>query len=179
MAAALARIAERIKASEVEDGDGGAFNLLTFCHSPSNGLREALASNIHHLLILDQNQVAKGSEWTDLTGQQRVWMDGSDKARLEAYHLTSDDIYRAPVPQGFVDRVAKASFGVSEAMDLLQQLQDEQDRIRSEYENQLDVNSADVARVAGRRKDYTPVIHAWVKKLAERGFLRGLHSDTQ
>ncbi len=175
---AHSRIDSQIKAYEQIDTNS-TFSLLALCHSPANALRRALASNIRHLLTLDQNQVAKVPEWKNLTGEERGWIDDSDVPRLESYGLTTDDIYKVSVPQAFIDKVSRPRFGMSEAMDLLQRLQEEQTRICVEYTAERDVSAADDARAAGRQKDYTAAIHLWVKKLAERGFLKELEAETR
>jgi len=157
--------------------DNCAFNLLAVCHSPFESLRTELAVNIRKLLMLDQNQAARSSEWVTLTGKDRSWLDDSDGDALRRYKLEKEDLYNASLPPAFVNKVSRPSFEASDAIDLLQELEDEQKRICSEYGAELITWEDDATRVDGRKNDYTAAVHYWVKKLAEKGILKEINSD--
>ncbi len=171
---------ERIQEYE-EEGDAvaGSFNLLALCHSPSDELRRQLADNTRQLILLDQTQEAKsGHEWRTLTEggrAERAWLDGSNAEALREYRLGWEDVDGAePPPAEFVERLSRPNFGPSEALDLLESLEEEQRRLRAEYTAELAIWDEDAARVAGRKKDYSAAINAWLGRLARNGSLQGL-----
>lgn len=160
------------------ESDSFSFNLLGLCRTPLDALRQELVQNIHKLLTL-KDHISNTPEMQTIAINERTWLDGEDEATLTEYGLTKEEVAKAEAPQSFRDKITKASFETSEAMDLEQSLEDEQKRIRSEYAAELVAIEEDQARVLGRKRDYAPVIHEWVRKLAEHGVLQDLIDDIQ
>ena len=160
------------------ESDSFSFNLLGLCRTPLGALRQELVQNIRKLLTL-RDHISNTPEMQSIATDERSWLDGEDEANLAEYGVTKEDVAKAEAPQSFTDKIKNASFESSEAMDLQQSLEDEQKRIRSEYAGELAAIDEDQARVLGRKGDYAPAIHEWVRKLAEHGVLQDLISDIQ
>ena len=155
------------------ESDNMSFNLLALCRTPLDTLRQELVTNIRKLLTLEK-RILEIPEMSSIAASERTWLNGDDETSLAEYGVSKEDLTTAAAPQSFKDKISKPSFETAEALDLQQSLEDEQKRIRSEYVAELAATDEDEARVLGRKKDYAPAIHEWVKKLAEHGVLQEL-----
>jgi len=168
----------RISARMLQYQDMLNFSLLALCRSPFQSLRRELASNVQRVSVLGRQQAAKSSEWQKLTdAADNGLLDDSKLDALAEYSLALEDLSKVEIPQSFIDEIEKPSFGTSDAIDLRQTLDDEQRRIKSEFMVELNAWNEDETRVEGRRNDYTPALHGWVRKLAEKGVLADLVGD--
>jgi ubiquitin carboxyl-terminal hydrolase L5 len=152
-----------------------AFSLLAICHSPIVELRKSLAINISQLRFLaavelHQNAVCQ----RQVAATERTWMDGNNVDELAEYKLLPADVNDALVPQALKLRVAHPGFGTSDIVEIMRGMEEEQQRIRSDYAIEWASWEGDITRVRGRKKDYTSAIHRWVEKLAEEGHLQEL-----
>lgn len=156
-----------------------SFNLVALCHSPLDALRKKLLTNIKSLSLLEGHWNQKPG-WPATDNREDDTLDGTDSEKLSKYDLTPADIAEN-VPSHtaeFLEKINKSSFELSEALDLRQKLVEEQAQIRSEYVAELSFMDDDAGKSVGRKKDYTPAIHEWMKKLAEHGVLQELKHET-
>lgn len=158
------------------EGENLSFNLLALCRSPLDGLRQELAVNIRKLHALKE-QISQKPEWASLTNSERTWTSAEDEAALAEFGIQKATVEEAGLEETFREKISKPSFDVPEVLDLQQNLEGEQKRIKSEYISELASMEEDLGRVLGRKKDYTPAIHEWVRKLAEHGVLQELIED--
>lgn len=154
------------------ESDNLTFNLLALCRSPLDALRQELLVNIRKLLALEEC-IPVLREMSSETAAKRGWLHGDHEATLKEYGL-HEDVSKTQVPEVFLKEIAEPTFTTADGLDLEQILEDEQRQIRSEYAAELAATHEDEARVLGRKKNYAPAIHEWIKKLAEHEVLQEL-----
>jgi ubiquitin carboxyl-terminal hydrolase L5 len=152
-----------------------SFNLLGVCKCPLVQLSQDLARSIHKLERLTAHMKTSDS-LRDIIMDDPTAIKSAQDPRVATYNIASSPTTGVSDEQ--LDRkLANPSFGAIQALDLQQMLLSEQERLIHEYESELASNAEDEQRVKGRRKDHTPAIHAWVKKLAEHGVLEDLMNE--
>lgn len=195
---ALAAIRDKTSAAGA-DGDMRV-NVLAVCQAPLATLRAELRANVRALaaaraalapearpekregrLYLDDDD----DEEATATEEAETGVDGKsyrlDDAALAPFGLSlaqlRADEKQAPavaVPNGPGAPDGENGDEQDTKRAAISALELEQARIQSEYRQEAGQVAHEEARCSGRRGDYGPVVHRWVKKLAERGELQAL-----
>ena len=147
-----------------------SFNLLALCQSPLAALSQAIARAMASLLYLHA-KMSTSPTFTELVSAEEMPLNIEDETHLEAYDLKRSDIDNAQVPDDLRERLLEQGFDASKAYSLHQELVIVVKATMGEYRAELMAIADDERRVKGRKKDYGPALHKWVKKLAEKGVL--------
>lgn len=161
-----------------------SFNLLALCGDSFARLRRRLASNVRSLESL-VTRFGSNADWPHpRSGDENsdIICRATDK-RLSTYQLDAKDIERlsedgSELPE-FAERAGDVGETVETGLKLWERLGEEQKRIRSEFERELQLARQEPTDIFGRTKDHTAAIHEWVKKLAHHGVLKKLHEQVQ
>ncbi|KAG4285697.1 hypothetical protein FPRO06_06957 [Fusarium proliferatum] len=147
-----------------------SFNLLALCQSPLTAYSQIIAHAAASLQYLHKNTESLPA-FKDLISAEKPPLDIEDKLRLFDFNLTKADIMRAHVPDALQKKIKRSSFDSQSAYELHQELVVDVKAAMGEYRSELMAISDDEQRVKGRKKDYGPALHKWMKKLAEKGVL--------
>ena len=151
-----------------------SFNLLALCRNPLGSIRRDLVEKIRCYDILLRTAESQGSKLPP------SWVNGDSAStrqeNLALYGLSESDV------QAVSDDKTEKTLGVrdsssyqpAELADIASRLEKEQGLLRSEYTAQLASMDDDAGVATGRKKDYSLVIHEWIKKLVDRGVLHEL-----
>ena len=152
-----------------------SFNLLALCRNPLGSIRRDLVEKIRCYDILLRTAESQGSKLSP------SWVNGDSvstrQENLALYGLSESDV------QAVSDDKTEKTVGVrgdtssyqpAELVEIASRLEKEQEQLRSEYTAQLASMDDDAGVATGRKKDYSLVIHEWVKKLVDRGVLHEL-----
>lgn len=152
-----------------------SFNLLALCRSPLCALSDELGRNIKMMRHLAQ-LARSDPRFKNAIPPEEEWLD---EESLEAFRLSKSELDSLVIPEDFLERISKPSFGIVELVDLYQSLLTEQRRIKAEYRDEKLNMDDDERRVMSRKMDYSPAIHEWIKRLCEHGVLRQLVEETK
>lgn len=140
----------------------------------------------------------KGGEEKEEDQEQDWWRARTDRtdaihttddAHLSGFQLDVDDILAVEVGNGVGGETASPSSSspsptsssppfpddANAAIELWDRLCAEQKKLRAEYEAEEVMGGLGAEALLGRTKDYTPAVHEWVRRLAEKGALRELY----
>ncbi|KAF9762510.1 hypothetical protein IL306_003392 [Fusarium sp. DS 682] len=154
-----------------------SFNLLALCQSPLASYSQTIARAAASLRYLHTNTESL-SAFKDLISAEKPPLDIEDESQLSDFNLTKSDIAKAQVPEALQEKIKRPCFDTQSAYELHQELVVDVKAAMGEYRSELMAISDDEQRVKGRKKDYGPALHTWVKKLAERGVLEDVIKST-
>lgn len=188
---ALAAIRDKTSAAGA-DGDMRV-NVLAVCQAPLATLRAELRANVRALAAA---RAALAPEARPERREGRLYLDEEEEeeAGVDGKSYRLDDAALVPFGLSLAQlradekQAPTAATNGSDARDgeksgndddkkkraAIAALEQEQARIQSEYRQEAGQEAHEEARCSGRRGDYGPVVHRWVKKLAERGELQAL-----
>lgn len=146
---------------------GDMVNVLAVCQSPIAVLRKELLVNLKTLAIL---HASLPDEQQSLRNPNRIYADDVEDAILSGYGVSRHQLRTA---RANIDVVTTATSREAKK-EAIKLLETEQARIQSEFSQEMSAIAREEELCAGRKKDYSPVIHRWVEKLAERSVLQGL-----
>ena len=153
-----------------------SFNLLALCESPLAHHSRTIASAVASLMfVLEQTDSTDFKELIAAEGKPLVI---ENERELTQFNLTKADIAEAPVPHSLVERISQSDFDTGKALALYQALVVDVKAAIGEYRAEMMAIADDEQRVKGRKKDYGPALHKWVKKLAEKGVLEDVLKNT-
>ncbi|KAM0551991.1 hypothetical protein ACHAPJ_008099 [Fusarium lateritium] len=147
-----------------------SFNLLALCQSPLAAHSQAIARAAASLRYLHINTESL-STFKDLISGESAPLDIENESQLSEFKLTKSDITNAHIPETLPDKLKRPSFDTQSAYELHQELIVDVKAAMGEYRAELMSISDDEQRVKGRKKNYGPALHKWMKKLAEKGVL--------
>ncbi|KAF5987824.1 ubiquitin carboxyl-terminal hydrolase [Fusarium bulbicola] len=147
-----------------------SFNLLALCQSPLTVYAQTIAHAAASLQYLLKNTESLPA-FKDLISAENPPLDIEDESRLSDFNLAKEDIMNAHVPDALQEKLKRPGFDSQSAYELHQELVVEVKAAMGEYRSELMAISDDEQRVKGRKKDYGPALHMWMKKLAEKGVL--------
>lgn len=168
---------------EYEAYQPASFNLLALCRHPLPHLRDKLASAYHWALELRLLCAA------DLRAKLALPHEDSLLATLRAsspaFDLTADDIAAAPPasclpPLGQFKELLNSDVGADDpdhlaaARDIAEKGRAYRAELERDWVREEGALGEEEARVAGRKKDMSLLIHEWLKKLAGQGHLEGI-----
>ncbi|KAG7417208.1 Ubiquitin carboxyl-terminal hydrolase ubh-4 [Fusarium oxysporum f. sp. rapae] len=147
-----------------------SFNLLALCQSPLTAYSQSIAHAAASLRYLHENTESLPA-FKDLISAEKAPLDIEEESRLSDFNLTKADIINAQVPDALQEKLKRPSFDTQSAYELHQELVVDVKAAMGEYRSELMAISDDEQRVKGRKKDYGPALHKWMKRLAEKGVL--------
>ncbi|RBQ75199.1 hypothetical protein FVER14953_05038 [Fusarium verticillioides] len=147
-----------------------SFNLLALCQSPLTAYSQTIAQAAASLRYLHENTESLPA-FKDLISAEEAPLDIEDDSRLSDFNLTKADIIKTHVLDTLQEKLKRPSFDTQSAYELHQELVVDVKAAMGEYRSELMAISDNEQRVKGRKKDYGPALHKWMKKLAEKGVL--------
>ncbi|KAK7428703.1 hypothetical protein QQZ08_004797 [Neonectria magnoliae] len=147
-----------------------SFNLLALCQSPLATYSQAIAVAIASLRHL-HTQMQNCSTFIELIAAEPKPLDIDDDSQLSEFNLSKLDIVDAEIPEKIQEKVSQTGLEASDAYALHQELVIDVKVAMGEFRAELKAIADDEQRVKGRKRDYGPALHAWMKKLAEKGVL--------
>jgi ubiquitin carboxyl-terminal hydrolase L5 len=151
-----------------------SFNLIALCPSPlaahSRAIAEYLASGKYV-----RESMQHHPDLVALLSNEDPLPDTADPSILSEFGLATNDIEAAHVSQSTRDALAvleaNNTMGI---IDLYKELAIEARAAMGVYRGEMMAMAEEEDRVRGRKKEYAPALHCWVKKLAEKGVLEDL-----
>ncbi|KAF5022875.1 hypothetical protein F66182_5067 [Fusarium sp. NRRL 66182] len=147
-----------------------SFNLLALCRSPLAAQSLAIARNAASLQYLYTHAQSLPT-FQALISSEPAPLDIENESQLSEFNLTKSDITNAQVPEALQEKLKRLSFDTQSAYELYQELVVDLKAAKGEYRAELMAIAEDEQRVKGRKKDFGPALHTWMKKLAEKGVL--------
>ena len=161
-----------------------SFNLLALCKARQGSVRSELASSIKALDKLTQidHPLFKNSPEEDCRIRP-------EPEALQCFELTPAAIDEVGIPTDVECKIKTFTSILTSHGDELglettnsirefkDALESEHRRLKKEFFDEVANTQEDEIRVSGRKKDYGPAIHHWVKKLAEKGVLPEITND--
>ncbi|KAF4962959.1 hypothetical protein FSARC_8985 [Fusarium sarcochroum] len=147
-----------------------SFNLLALCQSPLAAHSQTIARAAASLQYLHTNTESL-STFKDLISGESAPLDIEDESQLSEFNLTKPDVTNAQIPEALPEKLKRPSFDTQSAYELHQKLVIDVKAAMGEHRAELMAISDDEQRVKGRKKNYGPALHKWMKKLAEKGVL--------
>ena len=161
-----------------------SFNLLALCKARQDILRSELAASIKALDRLTQldHPLVNSSPEEDCRIRP-------EPEALRCFELTPAAVDQVEIPKDVEGKINMftsilASRGDDLGLETTNSIREFKDvletehrRLKKEFFDEVATMQEDEIRVSGRKKDYGPAIHLWVKKLAEKGILPEIVSD--
>ncbi|KAM5352091.1 hypothetical protein ACJ41O_004814 [Fusarium nematophilum] len=147
-----------------------SFNLIALCQSPLAAHSHAIAraaGSLQHL----HTSMASCPTFTNLIAADPKPLDPQDQNQLSEFNLSPSDIADSPIPEDLQQKITQPGFDTQRAYETHQELIIETKAAMGEYRAELIAIADDEQRVKGRKKDFGPTLHKWMKKLAEKGVL--------
>lgn len=154
-----------------QESDGTLnFTLLSLCRSPLLSIPVRLALNIKSLRAIESRLDKGSSDW-------RIFVQEEESGVLHeadtGFAVTHDMIKHAEATED-ASSTKSGDTGIAMLMETRTELVSVQASLRRSYLEELAAVNEDNERAAARRHDYTPMIHMWIKALAENGMLRDI-----
>jgi len=146
------------------------FVLLSLVKDPLISQREELVRNIKHLELIEERLARAKKDWekfandgsNDEASKQRGLLRTADLA----YGITNIDVEEFVVAAEFTKNLEKKD--VEGLMKVRQELVAEQTGLRQTVRDEQEAVEEDERRTRERRFDYGPLIHTWLKMLADK-----------
>ncbi|KAK0724800.1 hypothetical protein B0H67DRAFT_446082, partial [Lasiosphaeris hirsuta] len=159
-----------------------SFNLLALCGDHLASIRRDLAINIRCIEELD-SRWRNSPDWLDMKTGESSLVGSMENGQLKEYQLEPEDVKMlsngTPELLDFHTTVCTPSVQVESALEHRQGLCQDQAHIRTAYAAELALEDQKTANAPGRKKDHTPAIHEWVRRLVDHGVLSQLHEEAQ
>ncbi|KAI9743281.1 MAG: hypothetical protein M1818_003127 [Claussenomyces sp. TS43310] len=155
------------------EGEQIQFNLLSLCRSPLEALPQELAENVRTLQAIETRLKQIAPEWEQFIDNNEE--SGTILYGCDANFQISEDLLDAARPSPQVTSQFLASPGDAESLlALRQEVIFAQSELKAAFLDEAMALQQDSQRAASRRHDYTPMIHIWLRMLAEKGVLETL-----
>ncbi|KAK3941201.1 ubiquitin carboxyl-terminal hydrolase isozyme L5 [Diplogelasinospora grovesii] len=162
------------------------FSLLALCKDRLVPLRRELAVNIRCIEYLEKSWRGNPA-WVALEAEELNVLTSSRSEKLRQYGIAPDgDVkvlsHKAPKFTEFKTMISGARLGgeLPLSLDIREELCKEQMSIRAAYvKEKVQFIYESKTMIPGRHKDFSPAIHEWVKRLAEKGVLEDLAQEAQ
>lgn len=155
-----------------------SFNLLGLCQNPLASHSQAIAHaavSLQHL----QAKMQSCNTFTDHVLAETKPLDIHNETQLSEFGLKPHSITDMEALSTLEDKILQPGFDAAAAYQLHHELAIELKAAMGEYRAELISIADDEQRVKGRKKDYGPALHKWVKKLAEKGALEDVIKTSQ
>jgi len=164
-------IQERMRQYE---GDQIWFNLLALCKSPLLTKPAELAINVQNLRALESRLDKLRPDW-----QQFLIVEGLDSDSVlrgpdPTFRLTEALLDSTQLCESLTDKLHDQTSTVEVLFPMREELTDSQKKLRAEIVDEIAAVEQDDERALSRRHDYTPMLHTWIRFLAENGDLESL-----
>ncbi|OBS22162.1 hypothetical protein FPOA_08498 [Fusarium poae] len=153
-----------------------SFNLLALCQSPLAAHSQTIARAAASLQFLCTNTGLP--EFEMLVRGEKLPLDIDDESQLSEFNITKSDITSAQIPSALHYKLKRPGFDTQSAYELYHELVIDVKAAVGEFRAEMAAISDDEQRVKGRKKDYGPVLHKWMTKLAQRGVLEDVIKAT-
>lgn len=151
-----------------------AFSLLALCSSPLPEQRKRALSTVASLRHLHKQKKQDQDDASTNAQEQETHPSQEETDITSMFQLTEDEIEQSPVTKAVKDFCDKEKTSDEEAMGLRSSLIADIRGVIGQYSELMKEMSEEEERVQGRRKDYSPAIHQWLKILAGKGLLEEL-----
>jgi ubiquitin carboxyl-terminal hydrolase L5 len=162
-------IEERMQCYE---GDQIQFNLLSLCKSPLLTVPRELAANVKALQTIEAHLGYRQSDWQQFVG--RVDSGSVLRGPSHLYRLTQELLNTAQLPSSIISKLGNPDIDTESLFRLREELTTAQRPLRAAIVDEGAAIDQDNARAVSRRHDYTPMIHAWIRFLADNGNLQDI-----
>ncbi|XP_044715514.1 ubiquitin carboxyl-terminal hydrolase, family 1 domain-containing protein [Hirsutella rhossiliensis] len=165
---ATPRIQQRIQ--EYGNSANG-FSLIAMCQSPLDALRSAIAS---HASAIDRlrSRFQDDAAFARLISADEGLLGVIDNdTALGEFGLQQPDVADAEVPKFVAELMSRPDMDAQQAHGLYEKLVAGTKFAMAKYREETIAVSQEEERVRGRQKDYTPALHCWMTKLANKGVL--------
>ncbi|PHH81267.1 hypothetical protein CDD82_1167 [Ophiocordyceps australis] len=161
------RIQERIR--EYGDQENN-FSLLALCRCPLLALRDTIASNLATMRLL-RSQMQADESFNNLVAAEELSVQLDSPAQLDEFGLDPARVDAAHTAPSDRARLAQPTFDTEQAFAWYKSLDAATRAAMSKYRDEFLAETVQEDRVRSRQQDYTPALHCWLTKLAEKGFL--------
>lgn len=155
-----------------------SFNLLALCQIPlashSRKIAEGIAA-LRHLGLIAALKEGVGDDWKP---EDSIISKADNAEYLAEFRLAPGDVLKAEIPAWVRDQVSKVDT-TEKASSIHRDLEVEAKAAIGEFRAEMTEMAQDEERVKGRKRDYGLALHKWVSKLAEKGALEDLISDSR
>lgn len=149
------------------------------CRSPLDVQRSAIASHVSAIRRL-RSRFQNDTAFADLNSADEPVPDVvDDEAALGEFGLQQPQVLDAEVPAFVRDPMSRPDLDAQQAHALCQQLVAGTRSAMVKYREEAIAVSEEVERVRERKKDYTPALHCWMTKLANKGVLEDVIQTSQ
>jgi len=154
------------------EGDQIQFNLLALCRSPQLSIPEELATNICALAAVERALERIQPDWKQFIDMAD--MDNLLRGPDLSFRITQEQLNNVRIPEPLLHKVEGPAMTPSSLLKIRQDLESTQVQLRLAFIEEAAAIEQDDERTMARRHDYTPVIHTWIKMLADKGLLKSL-----
>jgi ubiquitin carboxyl-terminal hydrolase L5 len=155
------------------EGDQIRFNLLALCKSPLLTKPIELAINIQSLRAVESRLDELRSDWRQfLIDDMRS--DSVLRGPNPAFRINHALLDSAKLCKAFSDKLYDQTSTVEAVFPMREELLHQQQQIRADLIDEIAAVEQDNERALSRRYDYTPMLHTWLRFLAENGALEDL-----
>lgn len=149
---------------------GDLSSILAISQSPTVALRRELAVNIK---TLSAARAAVPDDARPEPSEGRFYLENVNEAQLRHYGVSW-----AVLDETEPDEPPPASADGFSQLKLVRDLENEQARIQSEYNQEMGLIHEVEESCTGRKKNYMPLANKWVEKLAKLGVLERLLEES-
>mgnify|MGYP005988936567 CR=1 FL=1 len=153
------------------------FNLLALCKSPLSTFADTITDSLASIASLDEVAPFKDADFVGMVLEE-------DKMALTETELAEFGLTQAQVNQHVISEerefeIETRTASAASAFQFRTELVNGARAAMGEYRAEVISSEDDVRRVENRKQDYGLAIHTWVSKLAEKGVLEDLITQSQ
>lgn len=173
---AAPRIQQRI---EEYGNSANGFSLLAMCRSPLDTQRSVIASHVGAIHRL-RSRFQEDASFADLINADEGLGDVVDnEAALGEFGLQQAHVADAAAPAFLREPMSRPDLDAQQARGLYEQLVAGTKFAMVKYREETIAVSEEEERVRERQKDYSPALHRWMTKLANKGALQDVIRTSQ
>lgn len=155
------------------EGDQIRFNLLALCKSPLLTKPVELALNIKSLHALESRLDELRPDWEQFV-IERSDSDSVLRGPDVTFRTNQALLDSVKLPHSFTDKLHDQTSTIEVLLSEREGLIDHQKKMRADLVDEIAAVEQDNERALSRRHDYTPMLHTWIRFLAENGDLKDL-----
>lgn len=153
------------------------FNLLALCKSPLSTFADVIKDTLASIASLDEVAPFKDADFVGMVPDEDKM--AFTETELAEFGLTQSDINKHDISQQRQIEIETFTTNAASAFHLRTEMVAGARAAMGEYRAEVMSSEADLRRVDNRKKDYGLAIHTWVSKLAEKGVLEELITQSQ
>jgi ubiquitin carboxyl-terminal hydrolase L5 len=160
------------------ENDSISFSLQAMCKNPLLTIPHTLAANITSVTALEKRLDASMADWKSFSlDENEPWMENFLRTADGSYGLTEEILSTGQPDEATHTDISDDEVSTEKLIAHRKELILAQAGLKSSYLEEVLAIEEDQRRAEGRRWDYTPLIHTWVRMLAENGVLEELWHD--